>query len=197
MVTYKSADDFFQYNTLWTQELFTLREILLESGLEETSKWGIPVYTYKSKNVVGLAAFKAYFGIWYFQGALLQDSSQLLISANEGNTKAQRQLRMNSKNQINRKIILAYIKESIAHIDAGIEIKSEKNKPLLIPKELSDVFKKNKSLKTQFNKLNLTKQREYAEYIEQAKQEKTKLTRLEKIIPMIIEGTGLNDKYRK
>jgi uncharacterized protein YdeI (YjbR/CyaY-like superfamily) len=30
-----------------------------------------------------------------------------------------------------------------------------------------------------------------------AKQEKTKVTRLEKITPMILEGKGFNDKYRK
>jgi uncharacterized protein YdeI (YjbR/CyaY-like superfamily) len=29
-----------------------------------------------------------------------------------------------------------------------------------------------------------------------AKQEKTKITRLEKIKPMIMDGIGLNDKYR-
>jgi uncharacterized protein YdeI (YjbR/CyaY-like superfamily) len=40
------------------------------------------------------------------------------------------------------------------------------------------------------------KQREYCEYISEAKRDATKLKRLEKIIPMIIEGVGLNDKYK-
>ena len=35
-----------------------------------------------------------------------------------------------------------------------------------------------------------------AEDIGNAKQEKTRISRLEKAIPMILEGKGLNDKYR-
>lgn len=196
MVTYKSADDFFKNNKLWNEELLMLREILIESGLIETIKWGAPVYTYDGKNVAGIAGFKSYFGMWFFQGALLKDKGQLLVSGNEGNTRAMRQMRIFDKKEINKKIILSYLKESIAHIDEGIAIKPEKNKPLIIPPELHSAFNKNKKLASQFNKLNLTKKREYAEYIETAKQEKTKQARLEKIIPMISEGIGLNDKYK-
>lgn len=196
MVTYKSADDFFKNNKLWNEELLKLREILIESGLIETIKWGAPVYTYDGKNVAGILGFKSYFGMWFFQGALLKDKGQLLVSGNEGNTKAMRQMRIFDKKEINKKIILAYIKESIAHIDEGIAIKPDKNKPLIIPPELQSALNKNKKLTSQFDKLNLTKKREFAEYIETAKQEKTKQTRLDKIIPMINEGIGLNDKYK-
>lgn len=196
MLQNKTVDDFFKINTLWNDELLVLRAIVLESGLTETVKWGAPVYTYDDKNVIGMAGFKSYFGIWFFQGALLKDTGNLLVSGNEGNTKAMRQLRMFEKKEINKKIILSYIKESISHIDSGVNIKPEKNKPLNIPIELQSTLDKNKKLKSQFINLNLTKQREFVEYIELAKQEKTKLARLEKIIPMINEGIGLNDKYR-
>lgn len=47
-----------------------------------------------------------------------------------------------------------------------------------------------------FEGLTKGKQRELAEYIESAKRPETKIKHLEKIIPMIIEGVGLNDKYR-
>ena len=40
------------------------------------------------------------------------------------------------------------------------------------------------------------KQREYCEYIATAKRDPTKLSRLEKIKPMILNGTGLHDKYK-
>lgn len=196
MLQNKTVDDFFKTNTLWNDELLVLRSIVLESGLTETVKWGAPIYTYNDKNVIGMAGFKSYFGIWFFQGALLKDTGNLLVSGNEGNTKAMRQLRMFEKKEINKKIILSYIKESISHIDSGVNIKPEKNKPLNIPIELQTTLDKNKKLKSQFINLNLTKQREFVEYIELAKQEKTKLARLEKIIPMINEGIGLNDKYR-
>jgi uncharacterized protein YdeI (YjbR/CyaY-like superfamily) len=55
---------------------------------------------------------------------------------------------------------------------------------------------KNKKANTQFEAMTIGKQREYAEYIADAKREETKLKRIEKILPMIAQGKGLNDKYR-
>ncbi|MBK7633096.1 MAG: hypothetical protein IPJ13_01585 [Saprospiraceae bacterium] len=47
--------------------------------------------------MVGLAAFKSYTGIWFFQGGLLDDKQQFLMNAQEGKTKAMRQWRFFSK----------------------------------------------------------------------------------------------------
>ena len=47
-----------------------------------------------------------------------------------------------------------------------------------------------------FEELSLTYKREFAEYVADAKRAETRLTRLQKIIPMIKNGIGLNDKYR-
>ena len=44
--------------------------------------------------------------------------------------------------------------------------------------------------------MTLGKRKEYAAYVIEAKREETKVKRLEKIKPMILEGIGLNDKYR-
>ncbi|TAK29808.1 MAG: hypothetical protein EPO28_19055 [Saprospiraceae bacterium] len=44
----------------WGKALTLLRGILLSSEMEETGKWGAPVYTINGKNVAGLAAFKSY-----------------------------------------------------------------------------------------------------------------------------------------
>jgi len=38
--------------------------------------------------------------------------------------------------------------------------------------------------------------REFSDYIADAKRTETKLSRIAKILPMIIAGVGLNDKYR-
>ncbi|MCH7772721.1 MAG: YdeI/OmpD-associated family protein, partial [Bacteroidetes bacterium] len=57
-------------------------------------------------------------------------------------------------------------------------------------------FKKDKKVKESFNSLSLSKQREYAEYISEAKRDETKQKRLLKIVPIILKGKGLNDKYR-
>ncbi|MCK5210721.1 MAG: YdeI/OmpD-associated family protein [Cyclobacteriaceae bacterium] len=57
-------------------------------------------------------------------------------------------------------------------------------------------FKTDQELRSCFDDLSLSRQREFTEYISEAKREETKLKRLEKIIPMIKEKIGLSDKYR-
>ena len=111
-------------------------------------------------------------------------------------TKAMRQWRFSSIEDIDEPVIQAYINEAIQHIKDGKEIKPEK-KALIIPEELLEACKRNTQLETAFNNFNLTKKREYADYISHAKKEATRMKRLEKIIPLILEGKGLNDKYRR
>ncbi len=72
----------------------------------------------RRKNVVGLGAFKSYFGLWFHQGALLADKNQVLINCQEGKTKALRQWRMTDKKEIDARTINAYIKEANASFKA-------------------------------------------------------------------------------
>ena len=51
----------------WSEPLQLLREILLDSGLNEEVKWGQPTYTLKGKNVAMLFAFKDTCGITFFK----------------------------------------------------------------------------------------------------------------------------------
>ena len=74
---------------------------------------------------------------------------------------------------------------------------TEKPKAIEIPEELEKAFGTQTGLKDAFSKLSPGKQKEYCEYIASAKQEATRISRLEKCIPLILNGSGLNDKYRK
>lgn len=179
----------------WENEIEQLHAIIRKTPLIETTKWGGPVYTYKNKNVVGIGGFKSYFGIWFYNGVFLKDEKKLLINANEENTKSLRQMRFNSVNEIDEKLILAYIKEAIEIEEKGLAIPKEK-KETIIPEILQKEFDKNRELLAKFNTFSPYKQREFIEHITSAKQEKTQMTRLDKVIPMILEGRGLNDKYR-
>ncbi|CAL2080199.1 YdeI/OmpD-associated family protein [Tenacibaculum sp. 190524A02b] len=182
----------------WTQELTLLRSILIELPLEETIKWGMPAYLCKGKNIIGLGAFKEYCAIWFHQGVFLQDKLKLLINAQEGKTKAMRQWRFYSINDISINTVKEYVKEAIDNSIAGKEIKPErKNKNVIVPEELKVTLDSNDLLSQKFNLLTNGKQREFAEYISEAKRLQTKHKRLDKIIPMIIKGIGLNDKYKK
>lgn len=190
-----TPDEFFAHLSQWKEELLALRKILLQTGLEETFKWGKPTYTSNGKNIVGISDFKSYCGLWFFQGALLADTAKVLINAQEG-TKAMRSMRFASTKEIDEKLIKAYVAEAVANETKGIKITADKNKPLIIPKELQDLLNTNPALKEKFEKLSKTNQRDFAEHIATAKQEKTKQARLEKIIPLIEQGIGLHDKYK-
>jgi len=196
MERYKSVNEYISSHKEWSDAQKKLRIIILNTELQETIKWGGPVYTINNKNVVGLGAFKSYVGLWFFQGVLLNDKKKRLVNAQEGVTKALRQLRFNSIDEINDKLVLEYINEAIKNQKEGEEIRPTKKGEIEILSELTKEFNKNKKLKISFDQLTPFKQREYCEYIEGAKREATKNSRLEKIIPMILKGIGLNDKYR-
>lgn len=53
---------------------------------------GVRLYILNGKNVIGLGAFKNHFAIWFFNGVFLKDEKQLLTNAQEGKTKALRQM---------------------------------------------------------------------------------------------------------
>lgn len=191
-----SADQYYDSTVKYTEELKTLRSIFLKSGLVETIKWGAPVYQFNGENVVATCEFKNHFGIWFYQGALLTDHQNKLINASPEKTKALRQWRMTGKLDIDEPQILQFIYESIENFKQGKKITADRNKPLEIPVELKSFLENNKEHASQFDGLNLTKKREFCEYIESAKRLETKIARLSKIGPMILEGIGLNDKYR-
>jgi uncharacterized protein YdeI (YjbR/CyaY-like superfamily) len=180
----------------WPEELNALKAIIAKTPLVETTKWGGPAYTYNNKNVLGVGGFSKFFTIWFFKGVFLKDESNVLINANEGNTKGLRQWRFTSIEEIDEKLILKYINEAIEVEKQGLSITPAK-KETVIPELLQKQLDEDSNLKQAFEAFSPYKQREFCEYIAEAKQEKTKLARLEKIIPMIQENRGLNDGYRK
>ncbi len=193
----KDVTNYIEKKEKWKTELELLRTTLLSTKMEETIKWGAPTYVYKGKNVVGLAAFKNYCGLWFFQGSLLKDSHKVLMNAQEGKTKAMLQWRFFTLDDIDVKLIKTYVLEAKQNVDEGKEIKPDRTKKeLIIPELLQNTLNTNADFKSQFETFTLSKKREYADYISEAKREATKQKRLEKIIPMILNGVGLYDKYK-
>ena len=192
-----SVEEYIETHEKFSEALNILRNIINSTGLNEAIKWSAPVYDLNGKNVVGLGAFKNHFGIWFFNGVFLKDEHNLLVNAQEGKTKALRQMRFESINDINKNAVLAYVKEAIVNQKAGKEIKPDRSKKeTVIPLELQTALDNGKGLLSCFNALSPSKQREYCDYIATAKREATKLSRLDKITPMILKGVGLHDKYK-
>ncbi|MEZ4858210.1 MAG: YdeI/OmpD-associated family protein [Flavobacteriaceae bacterium] len=180
----------------WKKEFETLREIFQKTELTEEIKWGTPTYTLNGKLIAGFVGFKNHYALWFHQGIFLKDIHKKLRNAQEGKTKAMRQWRFGRHEEIPIEIVHEYLQEAIENCLAGKEVKVTRKEGVSIPPFLNEALKKDPAFYDAFKKLTPGRQREYAEYIETAKQEKTKVSRLEKIMPMILQGLGLHDKYK-
>jgi len=176
-----------------------LRNLALKTNSQEFFKWQAPVYGIEEKNVFWIARFKNHFGIGFFNGVFLSDPKSVLINVQKDKTMAMRHWHFKSVAEIDEKVVLAYIRESLENQRKGLVLAPAKKKKqkIIIPDLLQNALEKNSKANNFFKNLSHYKQKEYVEYISTAKQQKTKLTRLEKILPMITEGKGLNDMYRK
>ena len=191
-----SVDSYIADEERWQEELVHLRALILSTGLDEQIKWLFPCYTFKNKNIVGLASFKEYFGLWFYQGAILQDAHNKLVSAQEGKTQAMRQWRMYDKSEMDHELIISYINEAIDNEKAGKRVVITK-KPLVESPELMEALNQDLSLKAAFDSLTPGRQKDYHEHINSTKRKATKQSRISKSIPIIMQGLGLSDKYKK
>ncbi len=198
MTTEQKITTYISKKANWSEELQLLRSLFNGTEAKETVKWGVPTYTIDGKNVAGLGAFKNYVGIWFFQGVFLKDSAGVLVNAQEGKTKALRQWRFTSLTEIkeHRKTIQQYISEAIKNQKDGKEIKPQRKKTIPIPAELKAYFAIHPEVEKAFRALTPSCQREYNEYIAEAKREATRLRRVDKTVALVMEGKGLNDKYK-
>ncbi len=185
------------YSAQWHEELSILKSIIQKAELEISIKWGAEVFAHKGKNVVSCYGFKNHFAVWFHNGVFLEDRLKVLVNAQNNKTKALRQWRFLSKEEIDQKLILEYIKEAKRHVEEGKVWEPEKTTELFMPEALNRALGDDKELKKEFNQLSPYKQKEYIEHIGSAKREETKQARIDKIIPMILQGIGLNDKYKK
>ena len=118
------------------------------------------------------------------------------MNAQEGKTKALRQIRFEKGDEINSEVLLPYVLEAIENQRLGKAIKAYRKQEWIIPAELKAALKKDAELDESYCQLTSGKQREYADYISGAKGETTRISRLKKVIPMIKQGVGLHDQYK-
>ncbi len=176
----------------WVEDLVLLRRIVLETGLTEELKWGVPVYTHKGKNVVLINALKGSANIGFFKGVLLADTHKILQQ--QGNLQSDRLVKfINTEAIIGlAEVLKAYIFEAIRIEEAGLKVDFKKN-PEPIPDELTQVFDADPAFKQAFYAMTPGRQRGYIIYFSQPKQSQTRFGRIEKCKDKIFKGIGLND----
>ena len=189
------VDWFFEKPTQWQEEYHMLREMALESGLEEELKWGHPCYTCRKKNVFLIHGFKDYCALLFHKGALLKDDAGILIQQTE-NVQSGRQLRFTSLAQIKKQqaLIKAYIQEAVMVEKAGLKVEMKTTKEFDMPDEFARALKDMPALKKAFHALTPGRQRGYLLHFSSAKQSKTRDARIEKNVDRILAGKGLDDR---
>lgn len=178
----------------WQKELKQLRMIALDCGLIEEYKWGVPVYTFQNKNIIGIHGFKDYCAVGFFKGALLHDAKNILIRPGE-HTQSGRMIRFTGVKEIVKlaPMLKAYIYEAIEVEREGLNVIPKKTADYPVPEEFQQKLNNDPELKAAFKALTPGRQRGYLLHFAQAKQSKTKEARIEKYIPYILRGKGLND----
>ncbi len=188
------VDWYFNKAEKWQKEIGKLRTIVLDCGLTEELKWGVPCYTLKKRNIVLIHVFKEYCAFLFFKGVLLKDAHNMLIQQTE-NVQTARQIRFTNIAEITKQttVLKAYIHEAIEVEKAGLKAPMKKTSEYKIPEEFQNKLNEMPKLKTAFNELTPGRQRAYLFYFSQAKQSKTRAARVEKYIPEILNGKGLDD----
>lgn len=180
----------------WKAHLLILQQCALECGLEETIKWGMPTFTKNGRNIVAIGAFKAYAGLWFFNGSFLADKDRVLINAQQGKTRALRQWRFTEGEKIPKAKVKAYLKEAIRNEENGLAIRPKKTTRVSVPMELKEALGQHPEAAELFKALSPAHRREYAEHVAEAKQEATRVRRAEKCIRLILQKDTLHGKYK-
>lgn len=178
----------------WKEELELLRQIVLETGLTEEIKWGVPVYTQNGKNIVTVNALKESANLGFFKGVLLTDKQKILQQ--QGNLQSDRIVKFTHSDEIKKlkAVLKSYVLEAIAIEEDGQKVAFKKN-PEPIPEELKQAFVDDPTFKKAFYGLTPGRQRGYIIHFSQPKQTQTRMGRIEKYKTQIFNGVGLHDKY--
>lgn len=146
------------------------------------------------RNVVLIHVFKEYCALLFVKGALLSDTSGILVQQTE-NVPAARQVRFTNIREIveMEAILKAYVYEAIEVEKAGLKVNFKKSSEFIVPGEFQKKLNETPDLEMAFDALTPGRQRAYILHFSAPKQSKTREARVEKWVQQILNGKGLND----
>ena len=194
MITETGASMDMAYRERWAAEIAEMRRVLAACAMKEERKWGKPTYTVDGKNIAIMHGFKEYFGLGFFQGALLKDPKKLLVQL--GQVQAGRVMKFANAKEIRSKAatIRAYVREAIAIEKAGLRVKPRSTSDYPVPEELTERFRQDPRFKRAFDALTPGRQRGYLYHFAAAKRSATRAARIEKAMPAIFDGRGFQER---
>jgi len=181
------------YAGKWQKETDTLRQIALDCGLTEETKWSKPCFTLLKKNVAIVIPLKESCAFSFFKGSLLRDSEHILQRI--GQAQAGRWIQFTSLREIAvlRSTLKDYLHEAIELEKSGKKVKLKKLSDYPIPEELQKRLEDDAALRSAFESLTPGRRKSHIFHVSSAKQAKTRESRAEKCVPMILSGRGFNE----
>ena len=158
-------------------------------GLDETIKWGMPHFTYKGKNLAGIAAFKAHCAF-----VIHDDGRQGDAMGQYGKIASLADVPGDAE-------IKAKLADAAARIDAAGTALKPKAAPrvakpeLPIPPQFTAALKANPAAKATLEGFAPSHRREYVEWISEAKRPETRDKRIAQAVEMLSQGKKRNWKY--
>ena len=178
----------------WDAEYAALRQLCLQSGLNEELKWGRACYDLDGRNVVLIHGFKDYCALLFVKGALLKDPKGILVQQTK-NVQAARQIRFTSRAEIDKRAaaVRACIAEAIALEKSGAKVQMKSVAQFDVPEEFQRRLDDDPRLAKAFHSLTPGRQKGYLLHFAAAKQVATRAARVKKHAPRILKGLGLDD----
>jgi uncharacterized protein YdeI (YjbR/CyaY-like superfamily) len=178
--------------------LLHLRELVHATvpGVEETVKWGMPHFTYKTKNVAGMSAFKAHCA-FIVHGDGRQDAGQKDGEGMGGYGKIAGMADLPAD---------AALADALKKAVASIETRGTALKPatpaaakaeIPVPQDFAAALRESPPASATFDGLAPSHRREYLDWITEAKREETRGKRIATALEWLAEGKRRNWKYEK
>lgn len=179
----------------WQDERRRLRDMLLDSGLEEGVKWGKLCYAWEGSNVAIIYGMKNTCAVGFFKGSLLEDEDGVLVQPGK-HSQAMRRLHFESLAEIegSEDIIRRFIDRAIQAEKDGLEVEFTEKDNLDYPDELQDALDDDPELAEAFENLTPGRQRGWVLHFSDAKRSETRARRIDKARSKIIAGKGWNER---
>jgi uncharacterized protein YdeI (YjbR/CyaY-like superfamily) len=197
----------------WDRELALLRSWILETGLVEECKWGVPCYTQNGRNLVMLSALKDACVLSFLEGASLKDATGLLEKPGP-NSVRDRVIRWRSWEALQGAEVV--VKELLQqHINGspsaqGVQSRQTKGSPKKeshspekgsgstegtpdYPAELQTYMQVHPDFAQAFEALTPGRRRGYLLHFSGAAQSTTRLRRIETSRPKVMAGKGMQE----
>jgi uncharacterized protein YdeI (YjbR/CyaY-like superfamily) len=196
-------DTYIQKSQAFAQPILnTLRNCIHEAcpGVEETIKWRFPHFEYAGATLCSIAAFKEYCVMTFRNYEAMQDAHHILKplgSEGMGNIGKIREL----SDLPSATILKQYLKEAADLNLKGVKPKKPKvegDKVLPEPHpDFLQLLTSNQVLKTHFDNMSYSSQKQYLLWVNEAKTDATRQRRIELAHAQILERKPLNWKYQK